>query len=182
MTLFCIGHKTSLAHTHLADCLQGVYKSIAGNGWEKWSSTFAKKVVDQALLREDSLGEALAYLRERRQQSTLAKGPKLPQEELDFWEDRISFMREMLGAKKLPVTETTIEERPFPYLMLLHEGLENINVGAQFLPLPGEQIPKAYNLMPQAVIANKHIKVLFSPFNLNSCCSDLSQSAISALY
>ena len=158
--------------------MQTYYASIpdANDFNTKWEVRLAEKVVQIALSHTQSLGESLAWLAEHRPQAYLSRHP-LSEEELVFWEGRVTFIREMLGEARLPVTDEAIEACPMPFLQLLHEALGDIHAAQTTAPpappAPPSQdkspkdeavhkapaVPKVFNLIPQAAVENCFMKV-----------------------
>lgn len=145
--------------------MQSFYDAI-GNGnkdiQEEVLPRLISKVVETALHRPWSLGESLLWLRTHRPEAYLARY-SLNEEELAFWEGRVTFIREMLGRQQLPFTKERVDECPAAYLCLMHEMLGDINAAAAGV----SKIPVSFNLVPQADVTNGFMKVMI--FSASNC-------------
>ena len=137
--------------------MQTYYETIPEALQEKHDKALAKKVLEAALYREDTLAAALDWLRDNRPNAYLTRHP-LSTAELQFWTERVQFIRGMLGSGQTPVNDESIEKMPWPYIGLLHEIQGDINAAACTLESP----PASFDLTPQAQVRNSFIPVRVS--------------------
>ena len=137
--------------------MQTYYETIPEALQEKHDEALAKKILQVAFYREDTLAVNLQWLEDNRPNAYLSRHP-LSAAELEFWTERVQFIRDMLGSAQTPVSDESIEAMPWPYIGLLHEIQGDINAAACTLERP----PASFDLTPQAQVRNSFIPVRVS--------------------